>query len=145
MKKIHPNKVVNNFILFTGIICFIFLFSSCSKKMTFAKSSVVPAAEGYVKVKSDKNNNYTIDLKVKRLANPSDLTPSRKTYVVWMETKENGTKNIGNIRTSSGFLSSKLKSSLKTVTPFKPTAFYITAEDDESTTFPNGEVVLRTR
>ena len=61
-----------------------------------------------------------------------------------MVTKENGTKNIGSIKTSSGFLSSKLKSSLKTVTPYKPTSFFITAEDDANVQFANGPTVLRT-
>ena len=38
------------------------LAQSCAKKITFATSSVVPAAEGSVKVKKDKNNNYNIEL-----------------------------------------------------------------------------------
>lgn len=60
--------------------------------------------------------------------------------VVWMETSGNGTKNIGSLNTSSGFLSGKMKSSLKTVTPYKPTGFYITAEDDASVQYANGVV-----
>ena len=61
-----------------------------------------------------------------------------------METQSNGTKNIGSLNTSSGFLSGKMKSSLKTVTPFKPTGFFITAEDDATAQYANGQVVLRT-
>ena len=145
MKKLTQKKIATNIIFAIGIICSIFLFSSCAKKMSFSKSSVVPGAEGTVKVKTDKNNNYTVDLSVENLANPSDLTPARKAYVVWMETESNGTKNIGNIKSSSGLFSGKLKGSLKTVTPFKPIAFYITAEDDDTTTYPSGQEVLRTK
>lgn len=145
MKEITQKKITTNIFIALGIICSVLLFSSCAKKMSFNKSSVVPGAEGKVKVKTDKNNNYTIDLSVENLAMPGDLTPSRKAYVVWMETESNGTKNIGNVNPSGGLFSGKLKGSLKTVTPFKPITFYITAEDDETVTYPMGQEVLRTK
>ncbi|MEO9005282.1 MAG: hypothetical protein ABI288_11120 [Ginsengibacter sp.] len=145
MKKNHLNGVLRNIFLFTGIVIIAFSFSSCAKKMTFAKSTVVPAAQGSVKIKSDKNKNSSINLSLENLAKPGDLTPPKKNYVVWMETASNGTKNIGSINTSSGLLSSKLKSSLKTVTPYKPTGFFITAEDDESITYPGSQVIMSTK
>ena len=132
-------------VLLAAILFSIFTISSCSKKMTFGTSSVVPAAEGTVKIKSDKNKNTVIDLSVENLADPERLSPAKKTYVVWMETASNGTKNIGSLNTSSGFLSGKMKSSLKTVTPFKPTGFFITAEDDATVQYANGQVVLKTK
>ncbi|MEO8567802.1 MAG: hypothetical protein ABI419_01655 [Ginsengibacter sp.] len=144
MKKAYEKNVAGKLLLFATILFAAFSLSSCAKKMTFGTSSVVPAAEGSVKIKSDKNKNTSIDLKVERLADPQRLNPSKKTYVVWMETAGNGTKNIGSLNTSSGFLSGKLKSSLKTVTPYKPTGFFITAEDDASVQYANGQVVLRT-
>ncbi len=78
------------------------------------------------------------------MADPKRLDPPKNTYVVWMETEQNGTKNIGRLNTSSGLLSKTLKSSLKTVTPFKPTSFFITAESNESIQYPGRQVVLRT-
>lgn len=144
MKKVYEKNVTGKILLFATILFAAFSLSSCAKKMTFGTSSVVPAAEGSVKIKSDKNKNTSIDLKVERLADPQRLNPSKKTYVVWMETAGNGTKNIGSLNTSSGFLSGKLKSSLKTVTPYKPTGFFITAEDDAGVQYANGQVVLRT-
>lgn len=125
-------------------IMLIFLFTSCSQKVTFSKSSVVPAAEGSVTIKKDKNNNYTIDLSVMRLADPSRLSPPKAAYFVWMETAENGVKNIGQLKTSSGLFSKSLKSSLKTVTPFKPTSFFITGEENTTLQYPGSLVVLRT-
>jgi hypothetical protein len=128
-----------------GIIFFLaFSLASCSKKISFQTSSVVPAAEGSVKVKKDNNNNYSIDLNVIRLADPKRLEPSKSTYVVWMETSESGTKNIGSLNTSSSMLSKTLKSSLKTVSPFKPVGIYITAEDNADIQYPGSQVVLRT-
>ena len=137
-------NVGGKLVMLVTILFTIFSLSSCAKKLTFGTSSIVPAAEGSVKIKSDKNKNTSIDLSVDRLADPSRLNPPKKTYVVWMETESNGTKNIGSLNTSSGLLSGKMKSSLKTVTPFKPTGFFITAEDDATTQYANGQVVLRT-
>jgi hypothetical protein len=61
-----------------------------------------------------------------------------------MITEQNGRKNIGQLKTSTGLFSSKLKSSLETVSTFKPSGFFITAEDDANIQYPGGQVVLRT-
>lgn len=121
------------------------VFLSCSQKMNFAVSSVVPAAQGSVKIKEDRNKNYAVEVKVTHLAPASRLTPSRKEYVVWMETENNGTKNIGRLRSSSSILSRTMNASLKTVTSFKPVRFFITAEDDAGTVHPGMTVVLQTQ
>ena len=133
-------------LIFSIALIFILVLSlaSCSRKISFQTSSVVPAAEGSVKVKKDKNNNYSIDLNVIRLADPKRLDPSKSTYVVWIETAENGSKNIGSLNTSSSMLSKTLKSSLKTVSPFKPVSLFITAEDNADIQYPGTQVVLRT-
>ena len=112
--------------------------SSCSRKISFPISEVLPAAEGSFKIKRDKNKNYLIDLEVSNMAPPDRLQPPRSTYVVWVETDE-GTKNIGRMN-----ISGKLNGSLETVTPFKPTRLFITAEDDAAITNPGMQVVLRT-
>lgn len=122
----------------------VLLFQMCSNKTTFLNSSVVPAAEGSVKIKNDKNNNYVIDLNIIRLAEPERLSPPKKVYVVWMETKQNGIKNIGQLKTSSGVLSRTLKSSLEAVSSFEPTEIIITAEDSPAQQYPSSIVVLRT-
>ena len=140
-KKLETNP----FILIVAIIIIAISASSCARRMTFTTSRIVPSAEGRVKIKKDKNDNYAIELKVRHLPDPKRLDPPRKTYIVWMETMRNGTKNIGNLNTSSGLFSKTLKSSLNTVSPYKPTGFFITAENAESITYPNGEVVLRTK
>ena len=92
--------------------------------MSFQTSSVVPAAEGTVKVKKNKNKNYNIELSVIGLADPSRLDPPRKVYMVWMNTQENGIKEVGQLKTSSSLLSKTMKSSLKTSVPFQPTGFF---------------------
>lgn len=145
MKKIEsgsiPAKMYSVFVLLLAIV----ILSSCgTSKYDFSTSSVVPAAEGSVKIKKDGNGNYKIDLNVIRLAEANRLNPAKETYVVWMNTEQNGIKNIGQLKTSSGFLSKTLKSSLNTVTSFKPIGFMITAEDDANIQYPTGTIVLTT-
>lgn len=121
------------------------MFSSCAKKLHFATSTVVPAAEGRVKYKKDDNGNYAIDVKIRNLADPKKLTPPKDTYVLWMETDQGTVQNLGQIVSSSGFFTSGLKATLEAVTSFKPRGFFITAEDNAAVTYPGPQVVLRTR
>lgn len=126
------------------LLLLIISMSSCARKISFGTSTVVPAAEGRVKIKNDKNKNHSVEVSIKNLAEPQRLQPSRKTYVVWMDTEKNGVKNIGQLNASSGLFSSTLKASLSTVTPFDPTRFFITAEDDGTIQYPGAQVVLST-
>jgi hypothetical protein len=144
MKTIGWNNGLKKKISAALVITMMFSTLSCSQKATFLTSSVVPSAEGVVKIKSDKNDNYVIELSVMRLAEPTRLTPPKVGYLVWMETEKNGVKNIGQLKTSSGMMSKTLKSSLETVTPFKPIGFFITGEDDVTTQYPGAVVVLKT-
>lgn len=144
--KITKSKSCSTNIFIVAVLSLAMLvLSSCgTTKYNFSTSSVVPAAEGKVKVKKDGNSNYKISLSVIRLAEASRLSPAKEMYVVWMDTEQNGRKNIGRLNTSKGFLSKTLKSSLNTVTSFKPASFFITAEDNASIQYPTGTVVLTT-
>ena len=119
--------------------------ASCGTTMKFSVSSVVPAAEGKVVVKTDRNNNHTVAVKVGRLAVPGRLTPPYEEYVVWMETREHAIRNIGRLKSKSGTFTNSLNASLKTVTSFEPRSFFITAEHDGNTQVPGPLVVLRTQ
>jgi hypothetical protein len=143
MKQIN-SKIIRNIFLITTAAIMLLCFSSCARKISFQTSSVVPAAEGRVKISMDNNKNYKIKISLSNLAEPERLQPLKKTYVVWMQTDNNGTKNIGQINSSTGFLSSKLKADFETVTSFKPVKIFITAEDDASIQYPGMQVVLST-
>jgi len=127
------------------VICSLLMFSSCAKKLHFATSTVVPAAEGRVKYKKDDNGNYAIDVKIRTWLIQKKLTPPKDTYVLWMETDQGTVQNLGQIVSSSGFFTSGLKATLEAVTSFKPRGFFITAEDNAAVTYPGPQVVLRTR
>jgi len=110
----------------------------------FQTSTIVPAARGYVKVSKDNNKNYVIKVELTNLAEVKRLTPPKSTYVVWLVTEEDITRNIGQIKSSSSMLSSKLKASFETVSSNKPTKIFITAEDDGNVQFYGSQIVLTT-
>ncbi len=118
---------------------------SCARKITFLPSTETPAANGKVKIKKDNNDNYNIEVNIKHLAPADKLDPPAKTYVVWIETNQNETKNMGQIVSSSGFLSSKLKASFSAVSPAKPVKLFITAEENGAAFYPGGRVILTTK
>ncbi|TDE15190.1 hypothetical protein [Dyadobacter psychrotolerans] len=143
IKMINPSAPI----LFRYLLLFVMLiaFSSCSKKFIFTESAIVPAANGTIKVKKDKNENYQVDLTVTNLAPADKLVESRNTYVLWANTSGNGTKNLGQLKNVKRLFSKTLRSELKTATPFEPESFFITAENKADINYPDGQVVLKTR
>jgi len=139
MKAPELKTQTKNFFLGILMTMMIFSFISCSTKAIFLTSSVVPAAEGYVKVKKDNNNNYVIQMQISNLAGVERLQPAKQTYVVWMVTDQGITKNIGRVNSSNN-----LKISFETVSSFKPIQIFITAEDNESAQYPGEQVVIST-
>jgi hypothetical protein len=133
-----------NIILTVATVLMMFTFSSCVTKAIFLTSAVVPAAEGAITIKEDGNKNYIIKIHTTNLADSQRLTPPKDVYVVWMVTNNNNTKNIGQIISSSGPLSSKMKASFETVSSFRPTKIFITAENESNVQYPSSEVVLTT-
>ncbi|RTY94152.1 hypothetical protein EKM05_12450 [Flavobacterium sp. GSP27] len=118
--------------------------SSCGKNIAFQNSIVVPAANGSVNVTKDSNKNYLIKIKISDLAEVNRLQPSKNVYVVWMETDGDIVRNIGQIKSDSGFLSSKLRATFETVTAYKPSKIFITAEDDGDIQYPGMQMILST-
>jgi hypothetical protein len=144
MKSVQTKSLTHSILPIIAAILVVVYFSSCAKKISFQSSSIVPAARGDVKVKRDNNSNYHIQISLSNLAEPKHLQPSRNLYVVWMETNDNATKNIGQINSSTSFLSGKVKASFETVSSVKPTRIFLTAEDDAGTQYPGSQIVLTT-
>ena len=119
-------------------------FTSCTKKFPFLNSTVVPGADGSVKVKKDNNKNYIINVEVSDLAEVERVNESKTTYVVWMETDEGNAENLGQLISSTGFLSKRYSASLETVSSYKPVRIFITTEEGVNTQFPGRQVVLTT-
>jgi len=144
MKHFRIKSFPQTIILLLAAAFLLVNMGSCAKKVTFLNSSVVPAAQGTVKVKKDSNKNYHIQITMSNLAQPDRLQPPKKIYVIWMESENNMTKNIGQINSSSGVFSNKLKGSFQTVSSSRPTRIFISAEDDAEVQNPGTQIVLTT-
>jgi hypothetical protein len=144
MKSIHFYKKVK-VICRVAVVAMVFVFhASCARKVHFTTSNIVPAAQGTVKMKTDNNNNYSIQINIKNLAIPERLQPPKSVYVVWAETAGKSAQNLGQLKTSSGMFSKGLKASLNTVSSFKPSRIFITAEDRSNIEYPGSYTVLNT-
>ncbi len=141
LSTINDIKSILVVILIAGVLG---TFSSCATKSQFLASSIVPAANGEVKVKSDHNNNYAIEVSVANLAEVEKLQTSKNSYVVWMETDQGRTINLGQLNSGSGFLSKNLKASLETKSSFKPVKIFITTEESSNAQYPDREIILTT-
>lgn len=122
----------------------ILFFSGCAVKSPFLNSSIVPAAEGHVKMKTDRNKNFVIQIEIFNLALPNRLDPPKNTYVVWMDDGNNNIKNMGQIKSSAPFMSKALKASFKNISSFRPVKIFITAEYEANVQIPSSETVLTT-
>ncbi|MBS1641607.1 MAG: hypothetical protein JSR11_03930 [Bacteroidetes bacterium] len=113
---------------------------SCGVTTKLPVSQTVPAADIKVNVKQDKSKNYTILLTAKNLASPNRVDSQYNAYVVWINTKENGTKNIGQI----------INSNAKTVkqkfsTAFIPTEVTITLEKSGNVSSMSEKVITTSK
>jgi hypothetical protein len=124
-------------LLLLPVLAFTIFIGSCTQKVAFQRSSVVPAADADVRVKTDRNGNYELDIRVQNLAQPENLSPSRETYVVWMLASDQNTYNLGELQVGDN-----LRGSLTAVTPHRPIRVYISAEDDATGRAPSDQVVL---
>ena len=119
-------------------LIFLFALASCSSEKIFPVSPKTPAAKITVKQKKDKNNNYHISVSAKNLASPDRLEPARKVYVIWITTKNNGIKNIGQLNNENAE-----NSGLETVTAFEPKEIFITAEEAGNVSYPSNFEISR--
>jgi hypothetical protein len=119
-------------------------FDARAQKVSFENSSVVPGADGSVRVSRDKNKNSVINIQIKNLAEPDRLEPPRKQYIVWMVTDNDLTKNIGKIKSSRTMFNKRMEGGFETISSFTPVKIFITAEDEADIQYPQGEVILST-
>ncbi len=123
-----------------SILLLALILASCANSVKFPVSNITPAADIQATMKQDKNGNYKIAIVAKNLAAVERLNPPKAAYVVWIVTDKDGVRNIGkminkNVQTTG----------LETLTPFKFSEVFITAEDREDAIYPSGVEISRTR
>lgn len=122
-----------------------FTVSSCASKTHFSPSKVVPAAQGTVQVKIDKNKNYAIKIEISNLSPSKRLSPPSNAYVVWLISADNNAQNLGQLNSSDNFMAKNLNAKFETVTGIKPEKIVITAENDPRVEYPSfSDVILTT-
>jgi hypothetical protein len=137
-------RIIQGVLLGIGLMAAVFVLSSCSSKLYFGTSPVVPAARGYVKMAKDRNDNYTIELVISDLAEVERLQGGKKTYVVWMSSEGENPRNLGQINSDEKRFSKKLSATFQSVSSKKPTRVFITAEEDGSVQYPGTLEVMST-
>ena len=122
-----------------------FMLSGCamfggSKHARLNTSPTIPAAQGIVNLEKAKNNNTSIDLVVKHLAEPRKLTPPANVYVVWVRgSKDAAPQNVGALTVNKN-----LTGELKTTTPLAAFDLFITAEESGQVQKSSGQQLLWT-
>lgn len=143
MQASKLNRLKKN--IFVGVfIIMIISLTSCSQKYTFLTSPVVPGAKGHATVRKDKNKNYTIELRINDLAKVERVNSLKSTYVVWMATDEGNVENLGQLQSSTSFLSKRHNASLQTASSYKPVKIFITTENGINVQYPGEQTVLTT-
>ena len=122
--------------IFAAVVLFL---SSCASTTKFPVSAVTPAAVITATKKTDKNNNFKIDVKALHLSSPDRINPPKKVYVVWVVTDDNGVKNIGQL-TNKNAKTAKLYAT----TAFNVAEIFITAEEQGNVSSPEGTEISRT-
>ena len=134
--KIHLAAVVGAAFLFGGCA----MMGAAKEKPNMTVSQELPAAEGTADFARTKNENTSIEVKVKHLASPEKLDPPAVTYVVWVrQDGEERPQNVGALKVDDN-----LTGTLATVTPLRRFELFITAEDDGQAREPSGEPLLWT-
>ncbi len=132
-------------------------FYSCAKKTVAAAKTETPVVsetpattvvsenKGQVQIKRDAAGNYVIQINLRELeaVNKFDEA-SKKAYIVWMNTENGTSKNLGQINSNTGWLSDKSKASFEATSALKPTKVFITEEDMAGVTKPGKNIIWST-
>lgn len=102
-------------------------------------SPSVPAAVGEARLTTDENANTRVELQVKHLAPVENLTPPKNFYVVWAESPEGKTMNLGRL-----MVRPDRTGRFVGITPLQVFRLLVTAEQDPLPAAPSSQVVLRT-
>jgi hypothetical protein len=121
------------------IAALLFVVAGCGEKQVrLTPGTSVPAATAVAKVSQDDNGNTIVDLKVKHLAKPENLSPAKAVYMVWIQPQGAAPIKQGQLNVNDN-----LEAEFRTPTTYKSFEIFVTAEDSTSVTSPSGQEVLR--
>ncbi|MGH9394226.1 MAG: hypothetical protein ACRD1E_08660, partial [Terriglobales bacterium] len=109
-----------------------------AQHLVMPASTVVPAAHIELELGRDGNGNTTVDLKADHLAQPSGMTPSAQTYMVWVQAAAGTPERKGMLQPDND-----LNAELNFVTPAQHFELFITAEPGPQAAAPTGAELVR--
>ncbi|MEP7121615.1 MAG: hypothetical protein ABJE95_11920 [Byssovorax sp.] len=119
-------------------LAFVFMLAGCgSAAIQLVNGPQTPAAQGQVKTDVGDNGNLKLEIEVKHLAPPANVSAGAKVYAVWIQTKDGAAQNVGALRVDDD-----LTGHLETTTPQHNFALFITTEEDPAALAPKGARVL---
>ena len=120
------------------ILALALIMSSCATTIKFPVSDITPAADIVATMDKDNNGNIKITVSAKNLAAVERLNPPKRAYLVWIVSERDGVRNIGKLLNKNA-----QNTGLETITPFKFSEIFITAEDYADASFPTGIEISR--
>jgi hypothetical protein len=124
--------LVTMFVLLAGTIAL------ADTQVKLRNGDMTPAADGYVKAGHDRNGNTDYHISVHHLAMPTQLTPAKSNYVVWIQRPGQSPENAGMLKVND-----KLEGTFDSTTPYKQFDVFVTAEDNPKAQMPSSLEVLR--
>jgi hypothetical protein len=128
------NRNIVLFVVFT----FLLTVAGWGREDRLANTGLTPAAMGKVTTDNDRNGNTGVEVEVKHMASPESLTPSRISYVVWIQPRGKDPEMLGLLRVNQ-----ELEGSLRATTPYKNFDIFITAEENPKPSAPSSMVILK--
>jgi len=120
------------------LLVLVIILSSCASITKFPISDVTPAADIVLSRQHDQNGNNKIRVTAKNLAAVERLNPPQSVYVVWVVSGNDGIRNIGQLKNKNA-----KEAEIETLTPFKFTEIFITAEKQADVPYPTGIEISR--
>lgn len=124
----------------TALLGSLLLLAGCVKRVPLTAATTVPAAQATADLTHDHNGNTVVELKVKHLAEPQNLSPPAQVYVVWFQPPGQAPIKEGQLEVNHN-----LKAKFRAPTTFKTFTILVTAENSANVAQPTGQEVLRSQ
>lgn len=125
--------------LFVATLALAVAVTGCAQTIQMDRTKIVPAAAGAVKVTQDDNKNAMVAMEIQRLAPPENLTPPKKTYMIWARSSSEQLFPLGQLKVDDEG-AGKFSGSV----PSDNFRVLITAEESTAASSPSEQVVLST-
>jgi muconolactone delta-isomerase len=125
-----------------GALALTLAVASCATTMDMQTSQAIPAAQGEVKVRDQRDGNARVDVRVRHLAPPQQLARDGTHYVVWVQPldRRGDPQNLGVLSVGDN-----REGRLRGTTPFEQFELFVTLEPDDRASEPTGERLLWSR